>query len=199
VDPDPRFRDIAVSQIRETIDLATEFEAKVILVFINEIAPARLLLTNQQKVSLLKDSLLKLVRFAEDADVKLALEPSAPSFFASWKQIQTVLDDLGSENIGCYYDVGNALLYGLQPDEEMMKLGDAITQIHLKESRRSMPGKSIPPFPSLGQGTMDWDRIFGSIKSIGYRGYLIVELFSDPSDLYRVAVESKTFIERYMK
>jgi sugar phosphate isomerase/epimerase len=46
---------------------------------------------------------------------------------------------------------------------------------------------------------MDWDRIFGSIKSIGYRGYLIVELFSDPSDLYRVAVESKTFIERYMK
>jgi L-ribulose-5-phosphate 3-epimerase len=199
-DPDPRYRDLAVSQIRETIELASDFEAEVVLVFVPETAPMRMLLTNDQKRSLLIDSLLQLVRFAEDANITIGLEPSATSFFAAWKDILTVLDEVRSENIGCYYDVGNAHdYYGLQPDEELMKLGKAVTQIHLKESRRSIPGKSVPPFPSLGQGTMDWEKIFTALKNINYQRYLIVELFSDPNDPYRVAKESKDFLEKYLK
>ena len=198
-DPDPRYRDIAVSQIRETIELATDFETEVILVFVPETAPMRMLLTNDQKRSLLKGSLLQLVRFAEDAGVTIALEPSATSFFASWKDILSILDEVGSENIGCYYDVGNSFDYGFQPDEELVKIGEAVTQIHVKEPRRSMPGKSVPPYPSIGQGIMDWDKIFCALKNIDYQRYLVVELFPDPSDPYRVAKESRGFLEGYMK
>lgn len=198
-DPDPRFRDIAVSQIRDTIELATDLDAKVILVFVPEIAPIRMLLNYEQKRSLLKGSLLQLVRFAENAGVTIGLEPSAISWFASSKDILSLLDEVGSENIACYYDVGNALGQGFQPDEELVKMGKAVTQIHIKESRRAPPGKVIPPYPSIGQGAMDWDKIFNALRRIDYQRYLIVELFPDPSDPYRVAKESKVFLEKYLK
>lgn len=198
-DPDPRYRDLAVSQIKETIELATDFEAEVILVFIPETAPMRMLLSYEQKRSLLKGSLLQLVRFAKDAGVVIGLEPSAVSFFATSKDILSLLDEVKSDNIACYYDVGNALGYGLQPDEELIKMGKAVTQIHLKEPKLATAGKVIPPFPSIGQGVMNWDKIFNALSKIDYQRYLIVELFPDPSEPYRVARESKTFLMKYIK
>ena len=197
VDPDPRYRDLAVSQIVETIGLARDFESDVILVFVPETSPMRRLLTNDQKRDLLRESLLKLVRFAEDAGVVIGLEPSAPSFFAGWKDILSAISSVNSESIACYYDVGNAANMGFQPDEEMLKLGNAIIQIHVKELRLP-PEKVVPRFPSIGQGAMDWDRIFSSLKSIDYQRYLIVELYPDPADPYRVARESKKFLEKYI-
>jgi sugar phosphate isomerase/epimerase len=198
-DPDPRYRDLIVSQLRDTIDLAVDFQSGVILVFVPETAPMRLNLNDDQKRSLLKDSVLKLDRFAKDAGVIIGLEPSAPTFFRAWRDIKLVLDDIGSENIACYYDIGNALGAGLQPDEEMLNLGKYVTQIHVKEGRRSIEGKIVPPFPSLGQGTMDWDKIFDALKKMDYQRYLIVEHFPDPNDPYRMAVESRVFIEKYLK
>ena len=132
-DPDPRYRDLIVSQLRDTIDLAVDFQSEVILVFVPETAPMRMNLSDDQKRSLLKDSVLKLVRFAKDAGVVIGLEPSAPTFFRAWKDIKLVLDDIGSENVACYYDIGNALGAGLKPDEEILNLGKYVTQIHVKE------------------------------------------------------------------
>jgi len=198
-DPDPRFRDLIVSQLIDTIDLAVDFQSGVILVFVPETAPMRLNLNDDQKRSLLKDSVLKLERFAKDAGVVIGLEPSAPTFFRAWRDIKQVLDDIGSENIACYYDIGNALGAGLQPDEEMLNLGKYVTQIHIKEGRRSTEDKIVPPFPSLGQGTMNWDKIFDALKKMDYQRYLIVEHFPDPNDPYRMAVESRVFIEKYLK
>jgi sugar phosphate isomerase/epimerase len=190
---------LIVSQLRDTIDLAVDFQSEVILVFVPETAPMRMNLSDDQKRSLLKDSVLKLVRFAKDAGVVIGLEPSAPTFFRAWKDIKLVLDDIRSENVACYYDIGNALGAGLKPDEEMLNLGKYVTQIHVKEGRRSTETKIVPPFPSLGQGTMDWDKIFDALKKMDYQRYLIVEHFPDPNDPYRMAVESRTFIEKYMK
>lgn len=196
-DPDPRFRDLAVSQIKETIQLASDFQSEVVLVFIPDTPPMKRSLSDEKKRSLLIESVLKLVRFAEDANVVIGLEPCAPSFFVGWKEILSLLNTINSKNIACYYDVGNAVTFGLIPDEEILKLGDTLTQIHIKEPWPP-PSKVQVKYPSLGQGTMDWRKIFDALKSINYQRYLIVEHWPDPSAPYRVARESREYLGRYI-
>jgi len=197
-DPDPRYRDLAVSQLKETIELATDLQSEVVLIFVPETSPMQMLLNCDQKRSLVKESLLKLVRFAEDTGIIIGLEPCAPTFFVGWKDILTIINAINSDNVKCYYDVGNAVHFGLSPDEELMHLGKAITQIHIKEPNQLLENKTIS-FPSVGQGTMNWASIFSALTKIDYQRYLIVEHYPDPSNPYRVANESRNFLEKFLK
>ncbi len=196
-DPDPRYRDLAVSQLEETIELATDLQSEVVLVFVPETSPMRMLLNDEQKRSLIKESLSKLVKFAEDAGVIMGLEPCAPSFFVGWKDILTIINAIDSDNVKCYYDVGNSVYFGLSPDEELLHLGKAITQIHIKEPSQLLEKKSH--FPSIGQGTMNWKSIFSALAKIDYQRYLIVEHYPDPNNPYRVANESRNFLEGFLE
>jgi sugar phosphate isomerase/epimerase len=75
-----------------------------------------------------------------------------------------VIDAVGSPHLGVYYDVGNAAYQGFDPVAEILKLGEHIMQIHVKEIGAEM-----------GQGKLDFPAIFAAIKRVGFDGYLVLE------------------------
>lgn len=77
----------------------------------------------------------------------------------------TLLDAVGLESVGVYYDMGNATHYGYDSPTEIRTLGKRICQIHMKD----LGGKH------LGEGGVDFQAVGDAIRSIGYDGWLVLE------------------------
>jgi inosose dehydratase len=67
-------------------------------------------------------------------------------------------------------------------------LGDRIPYVHLKDYR---DGAFLP----LGQGDLDFERILDSLDTIGYDGWITVELDAWSGSLREAAIESRIFLE----
>ena len=90
-------------------------------------------------------------------------------------------------DIGLCLDTGHLLIGGGDPVTAVSRWGSRINQVHLKDARRSVMAEIIvdgapvtaiwsrEAFPALGQGDLDADGVLDALRSIGYRGWLVVE------------------------
>ena len=89
------------------------------------------------------------------------------------KMLQMV-EDVGAENLRCYYDPGFLLLMGLDPVAEARRMGDLIAHVHVKDCEGRHPDYKmhIP-----GDGELDLGCTLGVLEEIGYNRYVSVETF----------------------
>ena len=90
--------------------------------------------------------------------------------------LRRTLDDLKSPAAKVNFDPANMLLYDMgDPIEAVKILGPDIRSVHLKDARRPKVkgtwGEEVP----LGQGEVGIKDFVAALKSIGYRGPLVVE------------------------
>lgn len=76
----------------------------------------------------------------------------------------TLIEAVGSPDLGVYYDLGNAAYQGYDNVRELTALCDRVFQIHVKEIGAEM-----------GCGTLHFSELFRVIRHIGYDGYLVLE------------------------
>jgi L-ribulose-5-phosphate 3-epimerase len=76
------------------------------------------------------------------------------------------------------YDTGNSSGLGYIASEEFAAYGDRIGSIHIKDRLR-LPGGGVVTKP-LGQGSADFDEVFGCIRKIGYRGGFTLQVARGP-------------------
>ena len=90
-------------------------------------------------------------------------------------------------------DIKQALREGYDPVELVNAVGESVIHVHMSDNR---PGKDCIP---IGQGTYDHRVLISALRSKGFDGALIVELyrsgFSDCSDL----TESVNVLEKYIE
>ncbi len=98
-----------------------------------------------------------------------------------------LVDGIGSDAVAVYYDVGNACRFGWDAPSEMRVLAehDLLEQIHIKDM--TLDHKNMP----LGEGDVDWDAVFGTIREIGYDDWLVLETpgSDNPRDDYAAWLE----------
>lgn len=111
---------------------------------------------------------------AEHAGVTLAIENVWNKFLLSPLEMRRLVDEIGSERVGVYFDVGNILLYGY-PEHWIDILGARIRRVHLKDYARSIGG--LQGFVDLGAGDVDWEAVGAALHRVGYRGPLTAEVF----------------------
>jgi L-ribulose-5-phosphate 3-epimerase len=71
-----------------------------------------------------------------------------------------IIEKVGSPNVKVYYDFRNTADAGYDVYSDVQQIGkNLICELHMKENG----------FP-LGQGTLDWKRIAGILKDMGYYG-----------------------------
>jgi sugar phosphate isomerase/epimerase len=146
--------------LEQTIDAARQLGAGAILVpFFGKGA---LLVGKELKkddvdnvVARMKDAAPK----AKAAGVKLGLENTC-----SGKQNLEILDRIGSDWVGCYYDIGNSTNNGYDVPAEIRALKGRLVQIHFKD------GGSY-----VGEGKVKLPPIAEAIKEIGYQGWIVLE------------------------
>jgi sugar phosphate isomerase/epimerase len=183
--PDVRIRDLGVSLLVESVELAHDLGAGVILVpgCDQEESP-----TN--KWALFRAALVQAITPAEQAGVVLGLEAVGRSFLLNSRKLRRMIEACGgSQALGIYLDVGNAAAGQMDPAAEIRTAGKRAAMVHVKDWDPSDRGRSF-----LGAGAVDWTRCLPALKEIGYNGYLTVELGVDRADPEKVARESVRFL-----
>ena len=117
---------------------------------------------NQQK-DMQPNIIEKFKRLAPIAERKkkiLAIE----SYLSASDHIK-LIDTIGSDAVKVYYDVRNSKNAGYDIFREIEMLGSKklICEIHFKDNTR------------LGEGDIDFTRVFETLKKVGYEGWIVVE------------------------
>ncbi len=172
-DDDPEVREEAVRLMLHLIDMCAEAGIrKILTAFFGD-----QMLDGESRIRRAVEGVAACAPRAESRGVTLALEGTVDA--DTWLRI---VDEIGSEAVGVYYDVGNAVWIGLDGPGELRRLDAAgvLAQIHIKDMTVD---KTNSP---LGEGDVDWDAVAGAINEIGYDDYLVLETprSDDPVDDY---------------
>jgi L-ribulose-5-phosphate 3-epimerase len=126
-------------------------------------------MSNQQEVNTFVAMMKEVARYAEKAGVVVGLED-----WISAEDNIRLLDAIGSDYVGVYYDARN-IKSRLKEDpyDEPKLLGKRIHQIHVKNGQKLMRDTDI----------LDWQRLAQEYHDIGYRGWYVLETGSPNKDL----------------
>lgn len=140
-------------------------------------------MSSSSQVDLFVAMMREVARYAEKAGVVIALED-----WISAEDNLRLLDAIGSDFVGVYYDARNIKSRLHDPYGEPAKLGRRIDQIHVKN------GQKLLGEPEL----LDWPRLAGEFEAIGYNGWYVLETGSPTGDFVadtkaNIAYVRKTF------
>lgn len=122
---------------------------------------------------------------AEANNIKLGLETSLnPDDF------KALIEKINHPLIRSNYDTGNSASLGYNTEEEVLKLGKWINNVHIKD--RLLGGSTVP----LGEGNANFDLFFKTLGKISYKGSFILQTARGEDDL-EVARQYLTFVKHY--
>jgi L-ribulose-5-phosphate 3-epimerase len=126
-------------------------------------------MTSQAQIDSFVAMMKEVARYAEKLGVVVAME----DWISAEDNIRLV-DAIGSDYVGVYYDCHNIVPRVKDIYVEPKMLGKRIHQIHVKNAnmRLSEPG-----------GRVDWPRMAKEFYDIGYRGWYVLETNSPTNDI----------------
>ena len=106
------------------------------------------------------------------------------------------LDGVDTELVKINYDMGNSAFWGFNSSDEITGYGSHIGNVHIKDCTPDLYSVE------LGQGNVDFETVFSSLREIGFRGEFIVQ-GARFEDNFATAERHKKFsqkcIEKYLK
>jgi sugar phosphate isomerase/epimerase len=106
---------------------------------------------------------------AVERGVVLAYEGTLPA-----ARVRALAERVGSPGFGCYFDLANLVVRGLDPPTEIRQLGDLICRVHVKDLR----ARKNDCHPGLGR--VDFPECAAALAGIGYDGWLVLETPAAP-------------------
>ena len=115
----------------------------------------------------------RLAPIAEEAGINIGIENVWNRFLLSPLEMRQFLDEIGSERVGAYFDVGN-VVYSGYPEQWIRILGKRIFKVHFKDYRRNPGG--LNAFVDLLAGDVDWKAVRQAFADVGYEGWAAGEM-----------------------
>ena len=151
----------------EAIDVARSIGTTNILLPI--LGDSHITMQNEAEVATFVAMMKEVARYAEKAGVVVALED-----WISAEDNLRLLDAIGSDYVGIYYDARNIKSrLKRDPYDEPKLLGRHINQIHVKNGEKLLRDPEI----------LDWPRLAEEYYKIGYKGWYVLETGSPSEDL----------------
>ncbi|MBA7713983.1 hypothetical protein ES703_122996 [subsurface metagenome] len=126
------------------------------------------------------------------------------SHTGSGKLYLPIIKHINLPNIRVCYDTANVIYYeGVFPEEDILYIAEYIGYLHVKDK---IGLKRVANFPALGQGIINFARIFDVFRKVNYSGPFSVEIemkspipFTklDISEVNAAHVESYKFLQHY--
>ena len=119
------------------------------------------------------EAMKKLAPIAEEYGVQIGMENVWNNFLLSPLEMRRLIDEVGSDYVGAYFDTGNVLITGY-PEQWIRILGKRIKKVHFKDYRRDPGG--INAFVDLLAGDVNWREVRKAFEEIGYDGWAAGEM-----------------------
>jgi L-ribulose-5-phosphate 3-epimerase len=116
---------------------------------------------------------IELAPYAGEKGIAIGVENIWNRFLLSPLEMRRFLDEIGSQWVGAYLDVGNVVLTGY-PEQWIRILGKRIKKAHFKDYRRGSCGLSS--FVDLLAGDVDWAKVYDAFSQTGYDGWANAEM-----------------------
>lgn len=166
----------------EAVDVARNLGTNDILLPI--LGDSHIDMNNQKDVNTFVAMMKEVARHAEKAGVVVALED-----WISAEDNLRLLDAIGSDYVGVYYDARNIKSRLHDPYGEPKRLGKRIHQIHVKNGNKLMRDQDV----------LDWPRLAQEFADIGYRGWYVLETGSPSGDLVADTRANVEYVRRTFK
>jgi len=115
----------------------------------------------------------ELAPLAEELEVSMGLEYVWNMFLLSPLEMLRFIEEIGSERVGFYMDVGNMMPTGF-PEQWIRILGEHIVRVHFKDFKRSVG--TIDGFCDLLEGDVNWPEVMAALSEVGYDGWCAGEM-----------------------
>ncbi|WP_078378791.1 sugar phosphate isomerase/epimerase family protein [Sutcliffiella halmapala] len=189
VDPSKSVREKGRRVVEKQIELASVMGIDTILVVPGLVSEA-ISYTDCYERS--QEELRKVIPLAERYDVCIGIENVWNKFLLSPLEMARYIDELQSEKVGAYFDVGNVLQFGY-PEQWIRILGDRIKKVHVKDFSTAVG--NIKGFVPLLAGDVNWVKVNEALVEIGYDDTLTAELSPYAIDPRVLAVDTARHLD----
>ncbi len=120
----------------------------------------------------------RVLPLAEELDVRIALENVWNGFLLSPLEAARYVDELESDAVGWYFDVGNVVNYGW-PEQWIRVLGKRVLKLDVKEysrQKRDDEGLWKGFHVEIGDGDCNWPAVMDALDEVGYTGWASAEV-----------------------
>jgi sugar phosphate isomerase/epimerase len=131
---------------------------------------------------------MKAASVAEKENVKLLIEPEPNLLLENSQQFRTFMKSIRSDYVKLNFDIGHFFCVGQDPAELVYELSDFVEHFHLADIAENRVHNHLIP----GKGAIDFRKVFDAIDSIGYKGFVTVELYpyqDNPGDAAKQAFD----------
>ncbi len=160
----------AIEGMRRAIDAALNLGAKAVRIYAGKEAAEDAF---QAQFDHLVASIVEIDRYAAGR-VRLNVENHNGTMALSGHLTRSIVDAVGSDNVGIIYDPANLWRLGqtdLKAEFEIQR--DRIRHVHFKDAVVNYDGTK-PPVPA-GTGMVPWRDIIADLVAVGYDGAITVE------------------------
>jgi sugar phosphate isomerase/epimerase len=171
IEPEQPSRDIRIQHTMDCLRLAKSLGAKNISTEPGgPITP-----TTDVKIAFktFAAGLARAAKIAENEGVKLLVEPEPFLLLENSRQFKEFIKNVESDFVKLNFDIGHFYCVGEDPAKLVFELSDYIEHFHLADIADSRVHNHLIP----GKGAIDFPRVFDAIGSIGYSGFVTVELY----------------------
>ncbi len=195
IEADNKLREIRVKHTVDCIYLARKLGAKNLST--EPGGPINRQKTALESSALLKifaDGLKKVKHIAEENSIKILVEPEPSLLIENSQQFLQLMKIICSDYIKLNFDIGHFYCVKEDPSETILKLIDYIEHFHLSDISNNRVHYHLIP----GLGSIDFEKIFDTIKKIGYKGFVTVELYPYQDNPIEVAKQAYNYLKVFI-
>jgi L-ribulose-5-phosphate 3-epimerase len=180
-------RQEALDIMRRAIDFAAEFGLRIVQVAGYDVFYEE---SSEETRALYMQSILQSAEWARRSCVTLALEnvdrPTVDSVVKGMQYVRAA----DTPWFQMYPDIGNLAAMEKDVAKELLTGGRHLVGLHVKDTRLG-EFRRVP----LGEGLVDFDRAFRTLKRMGYHGPLVVEMWNEAvADPAAAAAEARRWL-----
>ena len=151
--------------------------------------------TTEKELELFQQGLFEVLSLAEELKIHLLVEPEPDLLIENSNQFLNFIEKFDSKYIGLNFDIGHFFCVKEDPSKLIYEMQDYIHHIHLEDIDSSRKHFHLIP----GHGIIDFKKIFQSLNSINYNGFVTVELYPYQENPQQAAMESMKFLNSVFK
>ncbi len=129
---------------------------------------------------------------AKSYDVRVVIHPHAGGSIEFADEIDRMMNDLSSEEVGLCLDTGHLYYSKMQPHEWLKKYAHRLDYVHFKDINQDVYEQVIGSHTGffkgceqgvmcpIGSGSVDYEKVKEALMAINYNGWITIEQERDP-------------------
>jgi sugar phosphate isomerase/epimerase len=186
IEPDEDFRRLRFQHTIDCLHLAAKLGAPSIQT--QPGGPLDPSMTREQALDIFEAGIRNALAVAEDTGVKLLIEPEPLLLIENVEQTDEFFSRFDSPMLGLNFDVGHFYCVDEDVPAAVLHFGDMIQHVHIEDIAADRTHYHMVP----GEGAIEFSPVLKSLETIGYGGFVTVELYmhqESPEEAARKALQ----------